>query len=122
MLLNTHSHHYTEIILYLLYLCPYLCRIYVIYFFISSLSFIVINHKPRLAIIILRYMLYLVYLCPYLGLGIFMSYLWDLFFIFSLIFIVINRITSFKQTYLFFVHFLECLPLFLDNNVHEESE
>ena len=35
-----------------------------------------------------------------------MSYLHDLFFIFSIIFIVIYHITSFKQTYLFFVHFL----------------
>ena len=50
-----------------------------------------------------------------------MLYLCDLFFIFSLIFIVINHITSFKQTY-FFVHFLEHLLLFLDGNVDEESE
>ena len=50
---------------------------------------------------LLSHILYLVYLCPCLGL--FMSYLCDLFFIF--IFIV-NHIT-FKQTYLFFVHFLE---------------
>ena len=40
-----------------------------------------------------------------------MSYLY-LFFISSLIFIVINHITSFKQTY-----FLEYLLLFLDGNV-----
>ena len=38
----------------------------------------------------------------------------DLFFIFSLIFIVINHMTSFKQAYLFFVHVLEYLLLFLD--------
>ena len=62
----------------------------------------------------------LVCLCLCLDLGLFMSYLCDLFFIFSLIFIVINHITSFKQTY-FFVHFLEHL-LFLDGNVDEESE
>ena len=42
-------------------------------------------------------------------------------FIFSLIFIVINHITSEKQTHLFFVRFLEYLP-FLDGNVNEESE
>ena len=46
-----------------------------------------------------------------------MSYLCDLFFIFSLIFIVSYHITSFKLSCLFFVHFLEYLLLFLDNNV-----
>ena len=44
-----------------------------------------------------------------------MSYLCDLFFMSSFIFIV------FKQTYLLFVHFLEDL-LFLDDSVDEESE
>ena len=51
-----------------------------------------------------------------------MSYLCDFFFIFSLIFIVINHITSLKQTHLFFVHFLECLLLFLEDNVDEARE
>ena len=51
-----------------------------------------------------------------------MSYIRDLFFIFILGFIVINHITSLKQTKLFFVHFLEYLLLFLDDNVDEESE
>ena len=55
-------------------------------------------------IIIMRHILYLVYMRPFLGL--FMSYLWDLFFIFSLNFIVINYITSFKQKYLFLCTFL----------------
>ena len=32
-----------------------------------------------------------------------------------------NRVTSLKQTQLFFVNFLEYLPLFLNYNVHEES-
>ena len=45
-----------------------------------------------------------------------------LFFIFSLIFIVINHITSLKQTHLFFVHFLKYVVLFSDGNVDEESE
>ena len=45
----------------------------------------------------------------------------DLFFILSLIFIVINHKTSSKQTHLFVVHFLEYL-LFLDDNVDEESK
>ena len=51
-----------------------------------------------------------------------MSYLGDLFFTFNLIFIVINHISSFKQTYLFFVHFLEFVLLFLGDNVNEKSE
>ena len=76
----------------------------------------------RIAIIKLRHILYIVYLCPYLGLGLVMSDLSDLFFIFSLIFIVINHIISFKQTYLFFCTFLEYLLLFLDENVGVESK
>ena len=64
-------------------------------------------------IIILRQILYLVYLYPCLGLGLSMPYLCDLFLVFSLIFIAINHITSFKQTYLFFEHILEYLLLFL---------
>ena len=76
----------------------------------------------HITIITLSYNLYLVYLCPCLGLSLFMSYLCDLFFIFSLRFIVINHITSFKQTYLFFVYFLEYFLLLLDDNVDEESE
>ena len=51
-----------------------------------------------------------------------MSYLCILFFIFSLIFIVINHVISLKQKHFFFVHFLEYLLLFLDDNVDEESE
>ena len=49
-----------------------------------------------------------------------MSYICDLFFIFSLIFIVINHITSLKQAKLFFVIFLEYLLLPLDDNVDEK--
>ena len=51
-----------------------------------------------------------------------MSYLCDQFFISSLIFIVINHATSFKQTYFFLVHFLEDLLLILDDNVDKQSE
>ena len=61
-----------------------------------------------------------------------MSYLRDVFFIFSLICITINNITSFKQTHLFFVWivslkcflflFLEYLLLFLDDDVYEERK
>ena len=71
-------------------------------------------------IIILGHILYLVYLTQ--DLGLFMSYLCDLFFISSLIFIPINHILSLKETQLIFVHFLEYLLLFLDDNVDEESE
>ena len=69
----------------------------------------------HLIITILRHTLYLLDLCPCLGLCIFISYLCDLFFIFSLIFIVINHIPSLKQSH-FFLHFLEDLLIFLDNN------
>ena len=51
-----------------------------------------------------------------------MSYLCDLFFISSLIFIVISHITSLKQAYLISVHFLECLLLFMDDSMDEKSE
>ena len=50
--------------------------------------------------IVLRRILYLVYLC--LGLDLFMLYLCDLFFIFSLIFIIINHVTVLKQFFIFF--------------------
>ena len=46
-----------------------------------------------------------------------MSYLFDLMFIFSLIFVAINHIASLKQARLFFVHFLEYLLLSLDDDV-----
>ena len=51
-----------------------------------------------------------------------MSYLCELIFIFSFIFIVINHISSFQQTYLFFVPFLEYLLSFLDDNVDERKQ
>ena len=47
---------------------------------------------------------------------------YDIFFIFSLIFIVINHVTSSKQTNLSFVHSLEYIVLFLDNNMDEVSK
>ena len=76
----------------------------------------------HITIIILRQNLYLIYLCLYLCLGLYMSHVCNLFFIFSLTFIVINHITSLKQTHLFFIHFVECLLLFLGNNLDKESE
>ena len=54
---------------------------------------------------ILRYILYLVYLCPCLGPGPFMSCICDSFFIFSFIFIVINNITSLKQTHFYVLEY-----------------
>ena len=59
-----------------------------------------------LNIIILRSILYLPYLSPCLTLGLLMSCLCHPcnIFIFSLNFIVIDRITSLKQTHLFFVY------------------
>ena len=75
-----------------------------------------------ITIIILRPILHLVYLCPYLGLDLFMSYLCILFLFFSLIVIVINHITSYKQVHLFSCTFLENLLLFLNENLDEEGE
>ena len=60
-----------------------------------------------IAIIILRHILFLAYLYPYLELVLHMSYLCDLFFIFSLIFVTINHKISFALTYLFFINFFQ---------------
>ena len=76
----------------------------------------------QITIILMRYILCLVYLCTCLGLGLFMSYLCDLFFILSLNFISISYITSLKQKQLFFYLFLEYPLLILDGDVDEESE
>ena len=75
----------------------------------------------HITIIILRPILHLVYLRPCLGLDLFMSYLCILFLFFSLIVIVINHITSYKQVHLFSCTFLENL-LFLNENLDEEGE
>ena len=48
-----------------------------------------------ITIIILTHNFYLAYLRLFLGLGLFMSYLCDLLFIFSILLIVINHMTSF---------------------------
>ena len=72
-------------------------------------------------IIILRPILYLVYFYPYLGLGLFMSYLRDLVFIFSLIFIAINHVKSLKQTHLLLVHFFRISPIPADTDVFKAS-
>ena len=46
------------------------------------------------SIIILRHFLYLLYLCPCLDLGLFVSHLCDIFFVFIFIFIMITCIIS----------------------------
>ena len=94
----------------------------------------------HVTIIILRHILPLAYLCTCLGLSLFMLYLCDLFFIFSLGFILINCISCYlavlflqlvcnywpcnpiKTDALVFLHFLEYFLIFLDNSVDEESE
>ena len=75
-----------------------------------------------ITIIILRYILYSVYLCPCLVLGLFMSYICDVFFFFILVFIAINYVTPLKQMYFFFLHFLEYLLLFLNDNMDQTSK
>ena len=63
----------------------------------------------------LRHILYLVYLDPSLGLGLFMSNLCDLFFIFSLILIAIIHTDA-----LVFLYLSEYPLLSLDENVEEK--
>ena len=70
----------------------------------------------------MRHILYLVCLNPCIRLRLIYAVLCDLFFIFSLTFIVINNIPSLKQVPLFFVHLLEYLQFFLNDNLDEESE
>ena len=75
----------------------------------------------HISIIILRHFLYLLYLCPCLEIGRLKWYLCDLFFIFILIFIVVNHIISETDTS-YLAYFLECILLFLDDKVNEEGE
>ena len=58
-------------------------------------------------------------LCPFLDLGLFMSYLCDLFFLFFSIFI--NNLMNTDMP-VFLAYFLEYVLLFLDDNVDEEYE
>ena len=64
----------------------------------------------EITIITLIHNLCLVYLCPCLGLGQFMPYLCDIFFIFSLIFIVIICISSLKADLIVFRTFFRISP------------
>ena len=77
----------------------------------------------HLSIIILRHFLYLLYLYPCLDLGLFMSYLCNIFFIFFMI----NRIMELPWSHEYrhtrsFAYFSEYVLLFLDNDVKEECE
>ena len=90
--------------------------------FFMNWASILLSLIHHLTITVLTNILYLVYLSKCLDLGLFVSYLCNLFFIFSLIFISINNISPLKQTYLLFVYFLEYLLLFLDDNMDEESK
>ena len=53
----------------------------------------------------------IIYLCPCLDLGLFMLYLFDLFFIFIFIFMMINRIIQSIQKHLFFCLFFRICPI-----------
>ena len=66
--------------------------------------------------------LYSVYLCSCLSLVLFMSNLFDPFYIFSLIFIIFHHIISLKQTRVFFAQFSERLIIVLNDNMDEESK
>ena len=76
----------------------------------------------HITIIIMRRILYLEHLFPRLGLVLFMSYLCDLFFIFSISFIITNHIISSKQSNLFFAYFFEYLILIFEDNINEQTE
>ena len=70
----------------------------------------------------MRHFLYLVYLWPCLALGLVISDLCDLFFIFIFMFIITNQMISLKWAQLFFCTFFRICTLFLDDNTDEESK
>ena len=72
-----------------------------------------------ITIIIRRNILYLAHLFPSPGLVLFMLYLCDPFFIFSLVFIIINYTVWLKQIHLSFCMFLEYLVFVLKDNMAE---
>ena len=76
----------------------------------------------HISIIIVRYCLYVLYLCSFLDLGLIVSYLCDLFFIFVFIFIMINCIALWIQTHLFFCLFFRIWVITLADNFDEECE
>ena len=59
-----------------------------------------------------RHISYLVHVCPCLGLGMFMSYLCDLFFISSLLFVVINHINHSNRC-ICFLYIFQNIPYYL---------
>ena len=75
----------------------------------------------HISIIIVRHFTFInFYQC--LGLGLFISHLRDLFFIFILSFIMINCIISWIQTHLFFSLFFRIFATILDETVDEERD
>ena len=64
----------------------------------------------RISIIIPKHFLYLVYVRPCLDVDLFMTYLCDLFFFFTLI--IINQIISLKWTHLLFCKFFLNTPCY----------
>ena len=75
----------------------------------------------HITIIIPKHSIHL-YLCPCLGLGLLILHLCDLYFILSLIFIVINHITLFKQTQLFCCTFFRISSIIFGWWRDEESQ
>ena len=67
--------------------------------------------------------LYIYYICGHIWDSLAVSCLWDLFFIFVSIFIMINRIISWTKTHFLLLRaYLEYVLLFSYDNVHDESE
>ena len=62
----------------------------------------------HISITLLKHYLYLLFVCSFLDVGLFLSYLSDLFVIFIFIFIIINRAISWIKTRLIFPSTLEC--------------
>ena len=70
----------------------------------------ILNRVNTYSIIMPKHFLYLVYVRPCLDVDLFMTYLCDLFFFFTLI--IINQIISLKQTHFFFCKFFQNTPYY----------
>ena len=70
----------------------------------SNVTYVLLNKYKHCQ---LRHFLYFLYFCPCLELGLLMSYLCDFFFSFIFIFIMINRIISWRQAHLLIWLFFE---------------
>ena len=76
----------------------------------------------HISIIIVRHFLYLLYLCPWLDLGLFMSYLCDLFFSFSSSFSLWLIVRSHEYRHICsLVYFSEYVQLFSDEKYEQFS-